>query len=416
MHEMIIRDPLYNYISIKRDSIIKNLIDTPEFQRLRYIKQLGVTFLTFPSATHTRFCHSLGAYHLSKRLCEFLKIEQSNSDNAELIKIAAILHDIGHMGLSHLFEKIFTNKKHEFWTKKIIESRETEINQILSKNYDPKKISRRLIQGPSDPSFFHNIISSQLDVDRFDYLLRDSYFTGNPCGMFDIERLLRVLSPENGLLCVNENKGRYVIEQYIISRYLMYNMVYSHRVTIGIEEMLKMIFNRAIDIEEIQGIPTNSPIYLLLNNEELKLEDYLKIKDDTIFSTIMIWKDSKDPVLRDLCKNFFSRDILKALRNQISITTFEEYKDKIEKILQYHEIEPKYNLIFVKSDEKDAYSPYDVTSEEEEREDAIFFNNMTEIVKKIPTLKVLKIVKNSFLYLPIKVHEEVNRSISKIGG
>ena len=413
MKDIIIRDVLYNYISIERNSIIHELIDTLEFQRLRYIKQLGVSFLTYPCATHMRLSHGFGTYHLSKRISANLEIEP---DNQKMIEIAALLHDIGHTALSHVFEKEFTLHDHEYWTKEIIENKNTDINFKLSKNYDPKIISKRFIEGPSDPPYYHGIISSQLDIDRFDFLLRDSYFTGNPSGMFDIERLLRVIKPQEGLLTIDLDKGKHVLEHYVMSRYLMYNVVYEHRVTVGIGEMLKMIIKRAIDNEETEGISVYSPLYPILNGEELDLEDYIKLKDDEIFSAITVWKDCKDTILRDLCRNFLTRDILKPLKCPITITKFEENKDKIRKVLEYYEIEPDYNLIFSKGYKKATYIPYDVTSKEKEREDAIYFNDGTEIVEKLPQLEVLKLEKQPTLYLPSKVHDEVRRIIEDKGG
>lgn len=220
------------------------MIATPEFQRLRRIKQLGTTNLTFHGAEHSRFNHSLGVYEIVRRITNnFADRERWNREQRLLCLCAALLHDLGHAPFSHSFEKVF-KLDHEQFTQKIILG-DTKVNQILKKvSADfPEKVADVIAKTYSD-KLVVSLISSQIDADRMDYLQRDAYFTGVSYGHFDMERILRVMRPMDDQVVI-KSTGMHAVEDYIMSRYQMYWQVYFHPVTRSAEVILSKIFQRA---------------------------------------------------------------------------------------------------------------------------------------------------------------------------
>ncbi|MEZ0537236.1 HD domain-containing protein [Caldicellulosiruptoraceae bacterium PP1] len=307
--EKVFRDIVHNFIYVT-DKPILDLINTKEMQRLRRIKQLGTSYLTYHSAEHTRFTHSLGTYEIMRKV---LSIFQRNGllnideDERLLYLCSALLHDIGHGPFSHAIEKVI-DRNHEEWTKEIIEG-DTEINKVLrgvDANF-PKYISD-IISKVSSKKLIINLISSQLDVDRMDYLLRDSIVAGVSYGHFDLERLLRVLIPYNDIVVVKES-GLHCVEQYLLARYYMYWQVYFHPTTRSAEIILKKIFERAIFLyknDEIKDYFLPKPIKSLLKND-LSLEEFLKLDEIMVLYCFKEWTNSKDEILSDLCNRFINR-------------------------------------------------------------------------------------------------------------
>ena len=253
MSDKVFRDPLYNYISFDRDrdGWLIELINCPEVQRLRRIHQLGVSNYTYPGADHTRFAHSLGVTHLMrmvldhlKRACPAAKIEGAQ----QALLATALLHDVGHGPFSHLFEPCL-GINHEQWSMAVIRNANSRVHQVLKKQneYLPNHVAD-LIDSDSTkhPAWQRALMSSQLDVDRLDYLRRDSLFTGAGYGHFDWHRLLTTVEFHNGETdLVWPAKSALAIEEYIFARYYMYQNVYLHKTTRGFEQLLQAMWNRA---------------------------------------------------------------------------------------------------------------------------------------------------------------------------
>src|SRR5699024_8769661 len=255
--EKVFRDPIHNYIHVQHQ-VILDLINTKEFQRLRRIKQLGTSSFTFQGAEHSRFTHCMGVYEITRQICDNFQRNYPSktpgdglwNDNERLVALcAALLHDVGHGAYSHTFEHIF-NTDHEMWTQKIITSKETEINHVLKQVADdfPEKVASVIAHTYPNPQVVQ-MISSQIDADRMDYLLRDAYFTGTKYGMFDLTRILRVMRPYKGGIAF-DNDGMHAVEDYVLCRFQMYQQVYFHPVSRGMEVVLTKLLQRAKDLYE----------------------------------------------------------------------------------------------------------------------------------------------------------------------
>lgn len=234
----VLRDPIHGYIHIDQQ-VIWDLIDSKEFQRLRRIHQLGGVSMVYHCAEHTRFSHSLGVYELARRMMsEVDEIAQSLSDQQKIaVLCAALLHDLGHGPFSHCFER-FSHIHHENLTKAIILDPISEVHQILDReDLGLAQYVVDILNHQSDCPLLEEMISSQLDCDRMDYLLRDAYMTGTTYGNFDLERILRVLRVQDGHLCVKRS-GTHAVEDYIMARYQMYWQVYLHPDAAGYESMI----------------------------------------------------------------------------------------------------------------------------------------------------------------------------------
>lgn len=320
--EKVFRDPVHDYVHIQ-DSVIIDLINSREFQRLRRIKQLGTSSYTFHGAEHSRFNHSLGVYETARRIIE--KFEHSFPSqkandglwdtNERLIALcAALLHDIGHGPFSHTFEEIF-NTNHEKLTQLIITSPETEINRILRRVSDdfPEKVAS-VINKTYPNQQVVQLISSQIDADRMDYLLRDGYYAGVSYGTFDLTRILRVIRPFNDKI-VFDFSGMHAVEDYIISRYQMYMQVYFHPVSRGMEEVLQNLFARAkycyLNKPEDMRYPSNFLKPFLLGN--WTLQDYLKLDDHVMSNFFAHWREDNDAILADLANRFLCRKPFKSI-------------------------------------------------------------------------------------------------------
>ncbi|AMF85710.1 HD domain-containing protein [Streptococcus mutans] len=329
MKEKVFRDPVHNYIPVE-DELIYDLINSKEFQRLRRIKQLGSSSFTFHGAEHSRFSHCLGVYYLARRVTNIFDKKYSdiwNSNESLLTMTAALLHDIGHGAYSHTFERLF-DTNHETITQQIILSPETEINTILRRVSPdfPDKVASVINHTYSNKQV-EQLISSQIDVDRMDYLLRDSYFTGASYGEFDLTRVLRVIRPiKNGIAFSRD--GMHAVEDYIISRYQMYMQVYFHPASRAMEVLLQNLLKRAKYLypKEKEFFTVTSPHLIPFFENRVTLEDYLSLDDGVMNTYFQTWMQSADKILSDLASRFINRKVFK------SITFDEKDLSNLEKL------------------------------------------------------------------------------------
>ena len=314
----VFRDPLYNYISIdqKKDGWLIELLDCPEVQRLRRIHQLGVSDFTYPGASHTRFSHSLGVLHLMQRMFE--RIEQVSEDASvrmcrERLLAAAVLHDVGHGPFSHLFEPCL-GIDHESWSVKIVRNTSGQVNGVLRKVDPPlaEGVAQLIEKNNQElPQWQKFLLSSQIDVDRMDYLRRDSLFTGSGYGHFDWHRIINTLEfhgePSNQRDIVWPEKAMFAIEEYIFSRYYMYQSVYLHKTTRGFEKLLEAMWNRAREMRA-DGTDVNlvSAIREFWDDME-SVEKYLAIEEHSVLQQIQQWQSHPDKSLSDLAGRFMNR-------------------------------------------------------------------------------------------------------------
>jgi len=356
----VFKDPVHRYVRVQ-DQVIWDLIATPEFQRLRRVKQLGTTYLTFHGAEHSRFNHSLGVYEIVRRMIN--KMEEYHSWNKEerlVCLCAALLHDLGHGPFSHSFEKVL-NLDHEQFTQRII-LEDTNVHAILARvEADfPQKVAQ-VIEKTYHDQLVVSVISSQIDADRMDYLLRDAYYTGVSYGQFDMERILRVMRPTDNQIVI-KSSGMHAVEDYIMSRYQMYWQVYFHPVTRSAEVILTKIFHRIKYLFE-QGYTFKFKPTLLLSlfQEKVNLQDYLKIDESIIYYYFQRWQEEDDKILHDLCNRFINRQLFKYVEYNP-----EQDKEKLEelhRLFKQVNIDPTYYLVVDSSSDL----PYDVYRPGEER-------------------------------------------------
>lgn len=315
--EKVFRDPVHDYITVTHP-VIAALIDTAEFQRLRRIKQLGTSSFTFHGAEHTCFSHCLGVYHIAKRITDYFSLNfplEWNPDENLLTQCAALLHDVGHGAYSHTFEGLF-GTDHEAVTREIITSPQTEVNAILrqvSADF-PEKVASVITHEYPNPQVVQ-LISSQIDADRMDYLLRDAYFTGAVYGKFDLTWILRVIVPtENGIAF--KYSGMHAVEDYIVSRYQMYMQVYFHASSRSMEVLLQKLLARAKALYKKypEYFAMSSPCLVPFFREEHRLEDYLRLDDGVMNTYFQIWMTHEDPILADLARAYVNRHLLKSIK------------------------------------------------------------------------------------------------------
>jgi hypothetical protein len=331
----LFNDPVYGFVSIAYETVF-DLIEHPYFQRLRNIKQLGLTHLVYPGALHTRFHHALGAMHLMGIALETLKNKgvAITEEEAEAVTIAILLHDIGHGPFSHALEScIVPGVQHEALSVLIMHRLNKTFNGKLS-------LAIAIFENKYEKKFLHQLVSSQLDMDRLDYLNRDSFYTGVSEGVIGFDRILKMLHVVNDELVVEE-KGIYSIEKFLISRRLMYWQVYLHKTVIAAEQLLVKIFQRAKAIAN-KGVPLfASPSFnLLLANKisteafyenELYLDAFMKLDDSDLFSAIKVWAEHEDPILAKLCKLLIDRKLFTIEMQNEAFTpkSIQVHKDKL---------------------------------------------------------------------------------------
>jgi hypothetical protein len=342
MSEKVFRDPVHSLMRFdtEEERIVLDLIETRELQRLKYIKQLGVSYVVYPGAVHTRFSHSLATAYLMKRVIERFKLKGYKV----ILTCAALLHDIGHLPFSHLLEE-FTKEGHEVRTAAIITDKKSEVREVL-KSYDPSYPNqiRQILERTFKPSFAVKLISSQLDVDRMDYLLRDSFYTGVGYGNFDLDWLihsLRVVEVDGDWeVAVDLHKGVRAAEGYVLARYYMYRQVYHHKRGRAAGAMIKKILQRAGDLlKEGHQIFVIGPLKRLLMNSHLSFEDFLSLDDVVLSFAIRQWERSKDPILADLCLRFNRGKIFEVIDLG---DPDPEILEKVKKAALSHGLDPLY--------------------------------------------------------------------------
>lgn len=349
----ILNDPIYGFITIPHE-IIFDLVEHPYFQRLRRISQLGLTNLVYSGATHTRFQHALGAMHLMTKAIDVIrqKGHDITNDEAVGVTIAILLHDIGHGPYSHTLEHtIVQGVSHESIGLLIMDELNQEFNGQLTtaiqifKNEYPKK-------------FLYQLVSSQLDVDRLDYLRRDSFFTGVSEGVIGVDRIIKMMTVNNDNLVI-EAKGIYSIEKFLIARRLMYWQVYLHKTVLSAESMLMAILNRARELAlsgtEVQA-SKNLSLFLqnrfskndFLNTPSL-LQAFTALDDFDVLSAIKEWQHHPDYVLANLCKRLVNRKLLK-IKIQSKEFTQQEIDELITQTQEQNNISKEQAASFVYSD------------------------------------------------------------------
>ena len=301
----VLRDPIHGYIHIEYQ-VIWDCLNTKEFQRLHRIHQLGGDFQVYHTAEHSRFAHSLGVYEIARRMVSENESISSSLSEFEKIQIlcAALLHDIGHGPFSHLFEKI-SHKPHEEMSIEIILSEATEVHHALM-NCDERLpcLIADILNHEHEKELLNQIISSQLDADRMDYLLRDAYCTGTSYGNFDLERILRTLRVHKNCLCIKES-GMHSVEDYIMARYHMYWQVYLHPDAKSYEILIQKFFKRYELLRDEEENPIFEPLY----KDEMSMEDFFLLDEYRLMVGIQNSLQSKDPILADFARRILNRKL-----------------------------------------------------------------------------------------------------------
>lgn len=323
----IINDPIYGFIHIP-STLVFDIIEHPYFQRLRRINQMALSYLVFPGAKHTRFEHVLGCVFLMQKTVEMLRFKgvQISDKEAEGLYIAILLHDIGHGPFSHAMEhSIVEGISHEEISLRFMQ----ELNKVFNGKLET---AIAMFQGTYPRKFMHQLISSQLDMDRADYLKRDSFYTGVAEGNINSERLISMLNVRNDELVVEE-KGLYSVEKFLIARRLMYWQVYLHKTSVAAEQILIRLLNRAKElVQQGQELTMSTALAFFVKNKISKdnfsqevLEMFARLDDTDIISAMKEWQFYPDAVLSKLSKMLLNRDLPKI---KVRLNDFEEQKIK----------------------------------------------------------------------------------------
>ena len=354
MSERIYRDSVHNIIRVNTDSaegkLIVALVDTPEFQRLRRIRQLGLAYFAYQGAEHSRFTHSLGAFHLAARMVAKLRLSYTISDEQQTaVRIAALLHDIGHGPFSHVIESIL-GFHHEEFTIAAVLSEETSVGRLLNE-YSPNLAENvaAMVRGDFKPLALAQLVSSQLDVDRMDYLLRDSLMTGAKYGVYDLEWIIKSIEIDEAAdrLYVSA-RGIYAVEDYLQARYYMYRQVYFHRTLRSAEAVLRVLLRRALDLYKVGGpvwFATDTPMHKVLAGEKLNLSEHLALDDTDVTFSIKQWQSSEDAILSDLSKRFLDRRLFKAFDLDMPGDERQLFIERSRAIVENAGFDPEYYFV-----------------------------------------------------------------------
>lgn len=356
----ILNDPIYGFITIPNERIF-DIIEHRYFQRLRRISQMGMSYLVYPGAHHTRFHHALGCMHLMGKAIEVLRFKgvEISLEEAEALQIAILLHDIGHGPFSHAMEHSIVNGvSHEYLSLCFMEEMNAEFNQSLT-------LAIKIFKGEYHRKFFKQLIASQLDIDRLDYLKRDSFYTGVAEGNINSERIITMLNVKNDALVVEE-KGIYSIEKFLVARRLMYWQVYLHKTSLGAEQLLIRVLKRAKELSQ-KGVklPATTALSFFLttpvnieNFNNVHLEKFSKLDDYDIVAAMKEWVSCDDFVLSSLCKMILNRDLLKVKLKKKSLGDHKVKRKLTEVMQQYNltEEEAKY-FVFKGKVSNLAYNP-----------------------------------------------------------
>jgi len=345
------------------------LIDTAQFQRLRRIKQLGLGFYTYQGAEHSRFTHSLGALHLITRILDRLSDRYAiRAEDRAAVRTAALLHDVGHAPFSHAMEKVL-NVHHEQLTVAAVSSPETELHKILAAHSAelPRQIAS-VIEGTFKPSALGQLVSSQLDVDRMDYLLRDSLMTGAKYGLYDLEWIINALEiDETGDRIYVAARGIFAVEEYLQARYYMFRQVYFHRTLRSGEAVLRAALRRALELTDdgtaIWSAP-DSAFHKVLRRERLTTEEYFQIDDSDVVFHLKQWQHDADPILGDLSRRFVERRLFKAIDLDMPAEERANFMEKARSIVAQAGFAPEYYFVEDRASDVPYYGYYTAEGEE----------------------------------------------------
>ena len=340
----IINDPIYGFITIP-DQLIAQIIDHPYFQRLRRITQMGCAHIVFPGARHSRFEHALGCLHLMQKAIHVLRIKgvKIDKDEEQALQIAILLHDIGHGPYSHTLESaLIKQTSHEELSLQFIKSLNNQFNGQLD-------LAVQLFQGNYPRQFLNQLIASQLDIDRLDYLKRDSFYAGVAEGNINSERIISMFNVVDDELVVDA-KGIYSIENFLIARRLMYWQAYMHKTCVSAEIMLRHILQRASELSVDQPDFASGDLqkFLVPQNDQhsdlLLLESFARLDDIDIMYHIKNWTDNNDFVIRELCDGFIKRRLLKikVLDHKVEHSKIDHLKKLLLKKTEIQENELRY--------------------------------------------------------------------------
>ena len=364
-HDRVVRDNVHRDIVLDDD--ISRLVDTRTFQRLRDIKQLATCHYVFPTATHTRFVHSLGAQHLAGVLLEHLEAVDPGRitpEDARLVRYAALLHDIGHPPFSHALEndRVFANyHHHEKWGKMILEDPDNALRQALIELVGEEGLDRlfSILDGTCEFPVLHDIVSSQLDVDRLDYLMRDQINTGAKIGTFDVFRIFRSLRiDDDGHMTVTRG-GVAEVESYLMMRYHMYHNVYFHKLNMLTTAYVIRALVRARELVQAGELTVSRRMERMLTDENLSVKDYLALSDSLIHAELSAFATHHDPTLSKWASLLASRaGMHKRLRvRNLTEVAFWGAKSSIEQLLADAGHDPEQDLIITRV-RKEGYRPY----------------------------------------------------------
>jgi len=357
----IINDPVHGFIAVNGDLFFR-IIDSLWFQRLRRIKQLGLTHLVYPGALHTRFHHALGAMHLMQQAIDTLRIKGHDiaADEEEGALLAILLHDIGHGPFSHALEyAIIRETSHEALSLVFMHQLNRELNGALDG-------AIAVFTGQTSKPFLHQLVSGQLDVDRLDYLKRDSFFTGVSEGVIGTERIIKMLDVSDGQLVV-EQKGIYSVEKFLLARRLMYWQVYLHKTVLAAECMLKLVLKRAHALVQSGATLFTTPafepflrgdIVSIHDNTSAGIHLFGRLDDFDVISSIKAWMDHPDPVLHRLCTMLMTRTLFRCRMQNVPFEEDEVTDIRFRVMKQYGltEVEAGY-FVFSDTTSNNAYSP-----------------------------------------------------------
>jgi len=355
----IFNDPIYGFISIPNE-LIYDLIQHPYFQRLRRISQMGLSYLVYPGANHTRFHHALGCMHLMQKAIETLRFKgvAISSEEENALYIAILLHDIGHGPFSHAMEKSIVEDVHHEAISLLF------MNQLNDEFGGKLSLAIQVFKGDYHRKFMLQLISSQLDMDRMDYLKRDSFYTGVAEGNVNSERLIQMMNVVDGVLVIEE-KGIYSVEKFLLSRRLMYWQAYLHKTSLVAELILMKVLKRAKELT-LKGItlPCSEPLQFFMQNkislddfDTQKLDLFSQLDDFDIISALKAWQKQEDFILSTLSKMIINRDLLKIKLSgeKIPLEEIQELKERFAKDHNISQSEADY-FIFKGKIKNQAYS------------------------------------------------------------